>query len=189
MEARNELLAYLGAAIATVVLLFGLQIWYATYLDTHVVNVHPADAPANREIAARREREHAKLASGKMPIARAKAELAQRGRTTFPNITPKQSSDLSPMAGWMHQPGFKPYVPRPAPAAAAPAIEAEPTETPAAAGADTQAATQESETAVATPDRPAGRRPAPTAQPAPGRTVRPEPVVKTPPGATPPAQP
>jgi hypothetical protein len=127
MDARSELLAYMGAATATIALLFGLQIWYATYLDTHVVNVHPADAPADAKLAARREREQAKLSGGKLPIARAKAELARQGRSAFPTIAPKASTDLSAMAGWMHRPGFKPYEPRAMPAPAAP-IEAAPAE-------------------------------------------------------------
>jgi hypothetical protein len=140
MDARSELLAYMGAAVATTVLLFGLQIWYATYLDTHVVNVHAADAPADAKLAARRERERAKLSGGKLPIARAKAELAQRGRRAFPNIAPKPSTDLSPMSGWMHQPGFKPYAPRAVPAAPPAPTEAAPAEAPVEAAAPAAAA-------------------------------------------------
>ena len=92
MDARSELLAYLGAALVTTAALFGLQIWYATYLDTHVVHVYPADAPLKREGRRRpRARNRPKLEGGKMPIAKAKAALAQRGRTAFPNIAPKPS--------------------------------------------------------------------------------------------------
>jgi hypothetical protein len=171
MDARSELLAYMGAATVTIVLLFGLQIWYATYLDTHVVNVHPADAPGDAKLAARRERDQAKLSGGKLPIARAKAELAQRGRSAFPSIAPKPSTDLSAMAGWMHQPGFKPYVPRAVTAAPAAPTEAAPGEAPGEAPVEAPA--------------PAAAAAAPTQRPAAAKRIAPPAAQRVP--AAPPA--
>lgn len=112
MDARSELLAYIGSALITIVGLFGLQHWYATYLDTHVVHASLADEPQSEELTAQREQERQKLASGKLPIDKAKAALAQGSRRQFPSITPKPSEDLSAMSGWMHSPRFKPYTPR-----------------------------------------------------------------------------
>jgi hypothetical protein len=176
MDARSELLAYMGSAVVTVVVLFGMQIWYATYLDTHVVNVHPADAPADAKREAFDAQERAKLSAGKKPIAQVKAELAQRGRTAFPSVAPKASEDLSPMAGWMRRPGFKPYVPR---TAAPTDSAAQPTA--AAQGATEQVAAADGAAAAATG--------APAAAPAraPGRTVEraPAPVVQGAPAAPP----
>jgi hypothetical protein len=179
MDARSELLAYMGSAVVTVVVLFGMQIWYATYLDTHVVNVHPADAPTDAKREAFDAQERAKLSSGKKPIAQVKAELAQRGRTAFPSVAPKASEDLSPMAGWMRRPGFKPYVPRTAVPAAATTEAASPTDSaaqPAAAeqGGTAQVAAADGAAAAATgaPAAPPARAPARRVERAPAPVVQ-----------------
>jgi hypothetical protein len=112
MDGRQELFAYLGSAIITIAGLFGLQYWYATYLDVAVVHASRADTPLNEKVAAVRAAEQQKLSSGAMPIDQAKRGLAQRGRAAFPKIAPKPSDDLSAMSGWMYQPGFKTYEPR-----------------------------------------------------------------------------
>jgi hypothetical protein len=109
MNGRQELLAYLGSSIATVVALFGLQYWYATYLDVSVVHAQHDDAPLSEKVAAVRAEEEKKLASGSLPIEQAKQALAQRGRVSFARIAPKASDDVSAMGGWIYQPGFKPY--------------------------------------------------------------------------------
>jgi hypothetical protein len=162
MDARSELLTYMGAALGTIAVLFGLQIWYATYLDTHVVNVHPLDAPADAKVAERRAQEQAKLSGGKMPIARAKELLVSRGRSSYPTIVPKASEDLSAMSGWMHRPGFKPYVPRKAAATAQPQAAAT-----GELGAAEQAAPEQQVAA-------AEAAPAPAAEPAPARAPVPQ---------------
>ena len=89
------------------------------------------------KLLAVRNEEHAKLAAGRMPIDKAMAALAQRGRNAFPQLAAKPSDDLSAMSGWVHKPGFKPYVSR----AAAPEAEATPLASGAAApkGADDSA--------------------------------------------------
>jgi hypothetical protein len=182
MDARSELLTYMGAALVTIVVLFGAQIWYATYLDTHVVNVHPLDAPADEKREAFREQERAKLSSGKMPIAQAKAQLAQRGRTAFPTVAPRASEDLSAMSGWMHRPGFKPYTPRAAAAspgqggnevapAADPSAEAAPAEGVGAVAEAGQKPALVDDRPVA-PEAPAQRRPARVAPRAPAPVVQ-----------------
>jgi hypothetical protein len=133
MDARNELLAYLGASIITIVGLFGLQSWYASYLDVSVVHALPADLPLNEKVAAIRAQEQQKLSAGKRPIEEAKRALADGNRANFAAIAPKPSEDLTPMSGWISKPGFKAYEPRAqqAPAAAAPQGEAAADGTPA----------------------------------------------------------
>src|SRR5262245_55633038 len=125
MDGRNELLAYLGASIITIVGLFGLQSWYASYLDVSVVHAQRADLPMNEKVASIRAAEQQKLSSGKRPIEEAKRAIAEGGRTSFPKIAPKQSEDLTPMSGWINRPGFKAYEPRKAQAPAAPATPPE----------------------------------------------------------------
>src|SRR6185295_17060912 len=122
---RNELLAYLGASIVTIVGLFGLQSWYASYLDVSVVHAQPADTPLNDKVAAIRAQEQQKLSSGKRPIEEAKHAIASGNRAGMASIAPKQSEDLTPMSGWISRPGFKAYEPRKPQAGAAPAAAPE----------------------------------------------------------------
>ena len=129
MGARKELLLCLGTALATSAGLFTLQLWYSSYLDVAVIHGDLSDVPMNAKLQALHREEQAKLASGGMPIEKAMEALAQRGRSAFPKLEAKPSGDLSAMSGWVHKPGFKPYVPRQR--AAAPAVEA----TPLAVGA------------------------------------------------------
>jgi hypothetical protein len=129
MNSRSELLAYIATTIATVVGLFVLQAWYASYLDVAVVHGDEMrDAPANPKVLATREQEQAKLAASKLSIDAAKRLIAERGRQSAPAVTPQPSDDLSAMSGWVFRPGFKPYEPRgtaagtPAPAEQAGAV-------------------------------------------------------------------
>jgi hypothetical protein len=161
MDARTELLTYMGVATVTVAALFGLQMWYASYLDVAVVHAR-SHAPLNSAVAARREEEHKKLSSGAMPIDKAKQLLAERGRTAVPQIAAVGSTDLSAMSGWMHRPGFKPYEPRkqPAPPPAPAPVEAQPAAAPA------PAATAPAPAPAAPPAKPTrAPRVAPAAQP------------------------
>lgn len=161
MDGRQELLAYLGTAIVTIVALFGLQIWYATYLDVAVVHAQKDEVPLNPQVAAVREAEAKKLESGSMPIAAAKRALAQRGRAGFPQIAPQPSQDLGPMSGWIQQPGFKPYEPR---RPEAPVADANAPAEGAAAGAEAAAAPS---AAAPAPAAPAEAAAAPTQEPKP----------------------
>jgi hypothetical protein len=146
MNARTELFVYLGTAIATVIGLFTLQIWYASYLDVNVVHAQRGDTPLDAKVAAIRAEERRKLDSGRTPIAAAKREIAQRGRGSLARIAPKQSTDLTPMSGWIHRPGFAAYEPRTQPApqaeAAQPAPGAEGGEQAATAAAQPASAQQ-----------------------------------------------
>ena len=120
MDARSELFVYIGSALATVTALFGAQIWYESYLDVAVVHAQPRDAKGDEKVAEVRAQEQQKLGAGRVPIDQAIAALAQRGRSGFPKLAPKPSDDLSAMSGWIHKPGFAPYVPRKPAAPAAP---------------------------------------------------------------------
>jgi hypothetical protein len=119
MSVRKELFVCLGTALATTAGLFTLQVWYASYLDVAVVHGDKSDVRMDAKLEAVRNQEHAKLTSGSMPIDKAMEALAQRGRSAFPKLATKPSGDLSAMSGWIHRPGFKMYVPRPAAALAA----------------------------------------------------------------------
>jgi hypothetical protein len=114
MGLGRELLLGLGSALGTTGGLFAAQLWYASYLDVEVVHGALTSAPLDVELLALRKEEQAKLGSGRMPIDEAMHALAQRGRGAFPLLAVKPSDDLSAMSGWVHRPGFKPYVPAPA---------------------------------------------------------------------------
>jgi hypothetical protein len=121
MGIRKQLFVGLRIALVTSAGLFTLQIWYASYLDVAVIHGGSSQVPMDAKLEAVRNEERAKLAAGRMPIDKAMEALAQRGRNAFPKLVAKPSGDLSAMSGWVHKPGFRPYVPRPAPA---PATEA-----------------------------------------------------------------
>lgn len=114
MGVCKELLVALGSALATTAGLFGAQLWYASYLDVAVVHGDLRHVPLDEKLQALRNEEHAKLAAARMPIQQAMDALAQRGRSAFPQLAARPSDDLSAMSGWVHKPGFKPYVPTPA---------------------------------------------------------------------------
>lgn len=115
----KELFVGLGTALATAAILFGLQHWYASYLDVVVLHGQPSDVRMGiAKLEAVRNEEQATLTSGTVPIATAMAALAQNGRNAYSKIAAKPSDDLSAMSGWIHKPGFKPYVPRTAAAKA-----------------------------------------------------------------------
>jgi len=118
MNLRKDLLVSLSTALTTTAGLFTLQIWYASYLDVAVVHGDKSEVRMGAKLEVVRNEEHAKLSSGRLPIAQAMEALAQRGRDAFPLLAAKPSADLSAMSGWIYKPGFKVYVPR---AAAAPA--------------------------------------------------------------------
>ena len=108
MDGRSELLAYLGTGLATIAVLFGLQSWYASYLDVFVVHADKSDVQLDAKVTAVRAQEAAKLGS----LSEAKQALAKRGRAAFVQVAPKSSDDLSAMSGWIYKPAFAAYVPR-----------------------------------------------------------------------------
>jgi hypothetical protein len=118
MGIGKELLVSLGTALATGAGLFAMQLWYASYLDVAVIHGDVSDVRMGAKLEAVRNEEQARLASGTVPIQTAMAALAQHGRNAYAKISAKPSDDLSAMAGWIHKPGFRPYVPRPVAAAA-----------------------------------------------------------------------
>lgn len=111
MGLRKELLVALGTALATTAGLFTLQLWYASYLDVAVIHGPLSRLPVDAKLRAMRDQEQAKLASGRMPLDQAMEALAQHGRSGFPALAARASEDLSAMSGWVHKPGFRPYVP------------------------------------------------------------------------------
>src|SRR5688572_21579540 len=135
MDARNDLLVYIGSTLATIVGLFAVQLWYESYLDVAVVHAQDEDAAIDAKLAAVRAEEQQKLGSARVRIEQAMSLYAQRGRSASPKLAVKPSEDLSAMSGWIHRPRFAPYVPRkpaaPAPTEVVPGAEAVPAGEPA----------------------------------------------------------
>jgi len=121
MNGKQELLAFLGTAIATVVGLFGVQLWYASYLDVDVLHAQKYQVGGDEKVTGKREEEARVLAGGKMSIDAAVDAFARRGHRASASLAPVQSSDLSAMSGWVNRPDFAAYVPRTPPAPPAPA--------------------------------------------------------------------
>jgi hypothetical protein len=125
-DGRTDLFVFLGAAFTTLIGLFVLHAWYASYIDVSYHERFNQAGPYESVVAARQQ-EQAELAGGKIPIDKAMTQLAQRGRGNFGSISPSASTDLSAISGWIYYPNFKPVVAhpirtaRPAPAAANPA--------------------------------------------------------------------
>jgi hypothetical protein len=111
-DGRTDLFVFLGASIATLIGLFVLHAWYASFID---VSYHAKfnEAGPYESVVAARQQEKAQLASGKIPIDKAISQLAERGRGGFGSITPTTSADLSAISGWIYSPGFKPVVAHP----------------------------------------------------------------------------
>jgi hypothetical protein len=188
MDARSELFVYIGSTLATIAGLFTVQLWYESFLDVSEVHALDRTAPLVKSLQEVRDAEQAKLSSGRLPVEQAMAGLAQRGRAGFPKIAPKPSDDLSAMSGWIHKPGFAPYVPRPAPKPVAPvategAVPAEGAAVPAE-GSAAEGAAPTGTAPAATPAAPAAV-PVPSAAPIDAAHQR----VAAPPGRTPEANP
>jgi hypothetical protein len=137
-DAQRDLFGFVGAALGVIVGLFVLQELYGSFADVRA-HARLAEAGVFPEVAAAREAEAKKLASGRMPIDRAMRALAERGRLGFPSIAPKASDDLSAMSGWIHRHDFRAYEPRPAQVPAAPEptpvpVDAPESDAPAATG-------------------------------------------------------
>lgn len=120
-DAQRDFFGFLVAAFGTMVGLFVLQEWYGTFIDVRA-HASMSDAGMVPALAAVRDAEAKKLASGRVPIEQAMRGIAERGRTGFKSIAPAPSDDLSAMSGWIHGRHFKPYMPRalPSPEPAAP---------------------------------------------------------------------
>jgi hypothetical protein len=131
----KELLLGLGTALLTAAGLFALQLWYASYLDVAVLHADASEVRMGAKLEAARNEEQATLSTGVLPVQAAMAAVAQNGRNAYSKIAAKPSDDLSAMSGWIHKPGFKPYVPRPVAAAALLAAAAAAPVAPPGAGA------------------------------------------------------
>lgn len=154
-DAQRDLFGFVGAAFTVILGLSIAQELYGSFIDVHARSAL-AEAPMFPELAAVREAEAKKLASGKLPIEQAMRTLGERGRTSFRSLAPAPSDDLSAMTGWIHRHHFQAYVPRGQPVAAAAAPAPVPEAAPEAAPAPAPEAT-----------------PAPTAVPTPKVTLRP----------------
>jgi hypothetical protein len=122
-DARTELFIFMGAAFATLIGLFVMHGWYASYIDVRYQDSLANSGPAEGMVAAR-DSDEKQLAAGKVPIAQAMQALAQRGRAGFGSVSPNASEDLSALSGWIRSPSFKPVVAHPIRTARAPVVVA-----------------------------------------------------------------
>lgn len=138
-DRQRDLFGFVGAAFAVMAGLFILQEIVRTAGDARF-HARIADGGRHPDTLAARERDAQKLQSGKMPIEAAMQEVASKGRSAFPSIAPNASEDVSALSGWVHRRGFAPYVPppppAPPPAEAAPGVEGETAQEPAAVEGD-----------------------------------------------------
>ena len=111
-DGRTELFIFMGAAFATLIGLFVLHGWYASYIDVRYQDSLATSGPAEGMVAAR-DSDEKLLGAGKVPIAQAMQVLAQRGRAGFGSVSPNSSDDLSALSGWIRSPSFKPVVAHP----------------------------------------------------------------------------
>jgi hypothetical protein len=113
---QNRIIVVVGALV--LLLLVGLKFVFDSYfadMTDEVMRSKLVDPVALKE---HREAEQKRLTSGPMPIDKAMADLAAKGRSTpdslGPDLTPKQSDDLTPMAGWVKLPHEVPHAAAPA---------------------------------------------------------------------------
>lgn len=135
-SARNDLLIYVGMALATTIGLFVLHFWYGSFLDERY-HASLAQRDASEALLAARDEDQKALASGKIPLPQAMSAIGRQGRPA--SVKPGPSADVSAVSGWIHQRGFKPqsafpvYAAKAKPAAREPEPEAVPAAEPAAA--------------------------------------------------------
>ena len=138
-DRQQDLFGFVGAAFAVMIGLFLLQELVRTAGD-RAYHAEIAAGARHPDAVVAEARDAKALASGRLSIDAAMQAVATKPRGALPSIAPKPSEDLSCMGGWVHRPGFTPYVslfqppPEPAPIEAAPAEgEAAPTDGEAAA--------------------------------------------------------
>jgi hypothetical protein len=120
-NARSDLLLYIGVALATLIGLFVLHVWYGSFLDVRF-NASLSDQPPSEALVAAREEDQKALSSGKVPLAQAMSVIGRQGRPA--SVKPAPSQDLSAVSGWIHQRGFKPQTAFPVRTAAKPVVAA-----------------------------------------------------------------
>src|SRR5437899_12805674 len=92
----------LTIAFSSVVILGALNFVFQSYFQMMTDEAEHARLRPAQELIKLREGEQKNLSSGAMPIDKAIAELAAKGRESqaLPDIAPQQSNDLGPMVGW-----------------------------------------------------------------------------------------
>ncbi len=109
---KSELFMYLGTSIGTLIGLYTLHIGYGTFLDQRYHAELAEGGAAEALVAAKAEQAKA-LDSGRMPIEQAMQKLAAGGRDSVAKIKPIQSTDLSPVSGWVKHPSYEAVVAHP----------------------------------------------------------------------------
>jgi hypothetical protein len=96
----------LTIAFSSVVILGALNFVFQSYFQMMTDEAEHARLRPAAELIKLREGEQKNLSSGAMPIDKAIAELAAKGRESqaLSDIAPQQSNDLGPMVGWIRTP-------------------------------------------------------------------------------------
>ena len=113
-----------GAVLAIVTLLV-VHAALVTYFDHYAqAEEHRKFGEAKPEaLISLRAYEKDQLSGGRVPIDKAMQEMVARGRTASPDITPTESKDTAPLAGWPKLPSEVPAAMTAPPSAAAPSAQ------------------------------------------------------------------
>lgn len=113
---QNRIIIIVGALV--VLLLVGLKFVFDAYFADMTDEATRSKLVNPAALIEHREAEQKRLTSGPMPIDKAMADLAAKGRSTpdslGPDLTPKPSDDLTPLAGWVKLPHEVPHTTAPA---------------------------------------------------------------------------
>ena len=114
---QNKLIIAVGGL--TIVTLVGLKFVFDSYYASMIDEVNRTKLAPTTELTSHREAEKKRLSGGVMPIEKAMAELASKGREApdalGSDLAPRQSDDLGPMTGWVRLPKAAPHSDLPAP--------------------------------------------------------------------------
>ena len=116
----------LKGAVLSIVTLLSVHAGLVTYFD------HYAQAEEHRKFGEAkpealinlRAYEKDQLSGGRVPIDKAMQDMLARGRTASPDITPSESKDIAPLAGWPKLPSEVPAAMTAPPSTAAPSASA-----------------------------------------------------------------
>jgi len=96
----------LTIAFSSVVILGALNFVFRSYFQMMTEEAEHSHLRPAEALIKLREGEQKNLTTGALPIDKAIAELAAKGRESdgFKDIAPQQSTDLGPMVGWIRTP-------------------------------------------------------------------------------------
>lgn len=98
----------LTIAFSSVVILGALNFVFRSYFQMMTDEAEHSHLRPAEPLLKLREGEQKNLTTGALPIDKAMADLASKGRESdgFKDIAPQQSTDLGPMVGWLKAPNM-----------------------------------------------------------------------------------